>query len=169
MDSQPRHYPMNFDQAFTKLFGHEGGYVNNPADPGGETKFGITKRSYPHLDIKNLTPEQAKAIYLPDYWKKSGCDRLPPALRYAVFDMAVHSGVVASVRMLQQLLSVPADGVFGPITERAANAARVEPLLVNFYAKRLEFLTSLPNWPAFSRGWVRRIATELKEMEWSRL
>src|SRR5574343_326744 len=77
---------MTFDQAFDRLIGHEGGYVFDPHDPGGETKFGISKRAYPALDIAALTLADAKAIYRRDYWDGAQCDRLPPDLAFDRFN-----------------------------------------------------------------------------------
>ena len=90
---------MNFDAAFLKLLGHEGGYVNHKADPGGETNFGISKRSYPGEDIKGMTVERAKFIYHRDYWGPAGCDAVPDGLRFDLFDMAVNSGVISCAVM----------------------------------------------------------------------
>ena len=89
---------MNFDTAFDRLMGNEGGYSNELNDPGGETKWGISKRSYPDLDIKNLTREQAKAIYLRDFWIRGAMDQLPPAVAFQVFDFAVNSGIETAIR-----------------------------------------------------------------------
>ena len=105
---------MTFDEAFDILIGHEGGYVNHPNDPGGETRFGISKRAYPLLDIKVLTLDQAKAIYRRDYWIPAGCDRVPEALRFDVLDMAVNSGVKVAIQTLQRALGVRDDGLIGP-------------------------------------------------------
>ena len=81
---------MNFDAAFKRLIGHEGGYVNHPSDPGGATNFGISKRSYPGEDIAGMTLERAKTIYKRDFWGPAACDALPDAVRFDVFDMAVN-------------------------------------------------------------------------------
>lgn len=83
---------MSFQQAFQIVIGHEGGYVNDPVDPGGETKYGISKRSYPDVDIPNLTLEKAQAIYERDYWLKCGCDKLPHPMNIIIFDSAVNHG-----------------------------------------------------------------------------
>lgn len=83
----------DFGSAVSFVLAQEGGYVNDPADPGGETKYGISKRSYPYLDIASLTVDQAKAIYYTDYWEASGADRLPMPLALVVFDTAVNTGV----------------------------------------------------------------------------
>lgn len=83
----------SFDSAFSFVIGSEGEYSNDPDDPGGETKYGISKRAYPHLDIKNLTLDDAKSIYWQDYWDKADCDNLPNPLDICVFDTAVNQGV----------------------------------------------------------------------------
>jgi len=84
---------MSWAQALTFVLDREGGYVNNPADPGGETNYGISKRAYPNLDIRGMTPELAGTIYKNDYWMPAGCDALPPAMALIVFDTAVNCGV----------------------------------------------------------------------------
>lgn len=150
---------MNFDQAFKLLIGHEGGYVNDPQDPGGETKFGISKRSYPALDIANLTLEQAKEIYLRDYWAPASA--APDVIKFDLFDMAVNSGVETAVRMLQRAVGTGEDGVLGPITLQAANSMNPMRLALRFNAARLRFYTSLAIWPRFGKGWARRIAGNL--------
>ena len=76
-----------FDEIIEKVLEHEGGYVNDPDDAGGETNYGIAKRWYPNVDIKNLTKEQAKKIYHTDYWRRGKCDEVPPQLRHIYFDM----------------------------------------------------------------------------------
>ena len=153
---------MNFDQSFERLIGHEGGYVNHPADPGGETKFGITKRSYPGEDIKGMTLDRAKAIYLRDYWGPSGCDVVPDAVKFDLFDMAVNSGVKAAIRLLQEASGADVDGVLGPRTIMAVQSMPATRLLARFNGCRLDFMAGLPTWPSFGRGWARRIAANLK-------
>lgn len=154
---------MNFDQAFEKLIGHEGGYSNDPNDPGGETKFGISKRSYPHLDIAALTLHDAKLIYRRDFWDKCRCEDMLPDLRFAVFDGAVNSGVTQSVKWLQLALGVDADGVVGPITLGAAKNQPGYITAARYNGVRLEFMTRLKTWPLYGAGWARRIAKNLME------
>ena len=89
---------MNFDTAFDKLIAHEGGYVDHPSDPGGATNFGISQRSYPGEDIRNMTLERAKLIYRRDFWGPAGCESVPEAIRVDLFDMAVNSGVSRAVK-----------------------------------------------------------------------
>jgi len=89
----------NFDKAFEFVLKWEGGYVNNPKDPGGETKYGISKRSYPNLDIKNLTKEQAKSIYYADYWLKAKCNDYAYPRDIIIFDTAVNTGVGTALNL----------------------------------------------------------------------
>lgn len=154
---------MNFDIAFSKLIGHEGGYVNDPKDPGGETKFGISKRSYPSLDIADLNLDDAKAIYKRDFWDRAQCDRLHPDLAFQVFDGAVNSGIGNSIRWLQEAAGVAVDGAVGPLTLRKVGDMEPSIIIARYNGVRLKFMTSLSAWDVFGRGWARRIATNLME------
>ena len=148
---------MSFDKAFEILIGHEGGYVNNPNDPGGETKFGVSKRAYPTVDIANLTLDDAKAIYLRDYWKPVRADDLPYPVALAVFDMAVNSGVMAAVMCLQEAVGAKQDGRFGPATLAAVTRKPERELLVDFFAYRNIRNTEIKHWDHFKLGWSRRL------------
>jgi lysozyme family protein len=152
----------NYDEAFERLIGHEGGWVNNPRDPGGETKYGISKRSYPRVDIKNLTLDDAKAIYHRDYWLAAGCDKLAPPLNYFVFDFAVNAGVRRAIILLQKAVKVEADGLMGPATLKAvAQTDNVRLLCARYEAHVIDFRNDLPTWPTFGRGWSQRSAENL--------
>jgi lysozyme family protein len=154
---------MDFSEAFEKLLGHEGGYVNHRSDPGGETKYGISKRSYPGEDIKAMTVERAREIYLRDYWGPAGCDGLPDALKLQVFDMAVNSGVRRAIETLQKATGEDEDGVMGPRTLQAIQSMPAPRLVARFNAHRLIFMSDLTTWPAFGRGWAKRVALNLLE------
>lgn len=154
---------MNFDASFERLIGHEGGYVNNKADPGGETKFGISKRAYPGEDIAGMTLARAKVLYLRDYWGPAGCDALPDGVRFHVFDMAVNSGVKAAIKTLQRAVGEVDDGILGPRTLQAVQSMPPQRLAARISGARLAFMTTLPTWPAFGRGWAKRIADNLME------
>jgi lysozyme family protein len=154
-----------FEQAFAVVIGHEGGYVDNPHDPGGETKFGISRRSYPKLDIRNLTLDQARTIYRADYWAKAYCDQMPPALALLQFDSAVNNGIGQAARFLQLALGVTADGIIGPATLAAlkkavgvGTPATVDALCAEVLARRIVFHASLSAWQTFGLGWSRRLA-----------
>ena len=158
---------MDFDQAFTTLLGHEGGYSNHPADPGGQTRYGITEAVAREAgyrgDMRELPIDLAKRIYKARYWDAVRAEELPEAVRYAVFDAAVNSGPRQAIRWLQRAVGVTDDGIIGPRTLAAVRAADPERLLRLVLAQRLRFMTDLPTWPTFGRGWARRIA-DLMEM-----
>lgn len=155
---------MTFDEAFTKLIGHEGGYVNDKRDPGGETKFGISKRAYPDVNIASLTIEQAKVIYKRDYWDRARCDELPPVVSFQVFDTAVNSGIGQSIRFLQRAVGVADDGQVGPLTVNAVRRLDPEAAAARFNGQRLDFMTKLSTWDVFGKGWARRVAKNLMEV-----
>ena len=134
----------------------EGGYVNHPADPGGETKYGISKRSYPSEDIKNLTKQRAAELYKRDFWDKVKGDEYGWPVNALLFDMAVHSGPVQAVRTFQRTAGLAADGIIGPRTLAALKDADVE-LCARFLSARQEFLARLPNANSFMRGWNKRL------------
>lgn len=158
---------MTFDEAFHALLGHEGGYSNHPSDPGGETMWGITARVARRHgytgEMRDLPLELAKAIYRDDYWAPVRADELPPAIRFDVFDAAVNSGARTAVRWLQEAAGVRADGILGPVTLAAVQADSAA-LLARFNGIRLSFMTDLATWPAFGRGWARRIASNLRRI-----
>ncbi len=160
-EREQRDYIMTFDTAIERVLSSEGGYVNRADDPGGETQWGISKRSYPDLDIKALTREQAKAIYLRDFWLAGHMDQFDPALAFQVLDFAVNSGIQTALRKLQQAAGVADDGHIGPVTLAAIKARSVTDMLFLFIAYRLKFWTKLSNWPAAGKGWANRAADDL--------
>ena len=154
---------MDFDSAFDILLKHEGGYVNDLRDRGGETRYGISKSAYPHLDIQALTINDCKTIYKRDYWGPAGCDAVPDAIKYDLFDMAVHSGVITAIKTLQRTVVVEDDGELGPVTLQAVASMPPVRFVARFNGARLQFMSSLSTWPAFGRGWANRIAKNLLE------
>jgi lysozyme family protein len=156
---------VTFDQVFDKLINHEGGYVFNPHDPGGETKFGISKRSYPHLDIHSLTLADAKTIYRRDFWDRAQCDKLHPDLAFDLFDGAVNSGIGQAIRWLQRAVGVADDGVVGPLTLASINRENDTcAIRARYNGHRLDFMTRLSTWDVFGKGWARRIASNLQSV-----
>jgi len=153
---------ITFDIAFDRLLGNEGGYVNDPNDPGGETNWGISKRSYPQLDIRNLSRDDAKVIYKRDFWQRISADALPGSVAFQLFDFAVNSGIETAVRAFQRSLGVADDGHWGPISETAADKTSETDMIFGVLAERLEFMTKLSNWPNAGKGWARRIAANLR-------
>jgi lysozyme family protein len=155
-----------FDACMPFIFKAEGGYSDNPADPGGPTNFGITLatlRAYegdPNLtadDVKKLTPAVAKEIYRTAYWNRMQCGALPAGLDLEVFDFGVNSGPAESVKTLQRLVGVTQDGSVGPITLAAVGQFHVGDLIGRFAQARLAFYQSL-NMPEFEQGWATRVA-----------
>jgi len=156
---------MTFDTAFDALIGNEGGYSFNTQDPGGETMFGVTARvaianGYTG-SMRNFTRDQAKDIYRRQYWMPIRGFDLPDPLAFQVFDGAVNSGPAQSVKWLQRAAGVADDGQIGPMTLDAI--AKGNPYIEGaaFNGQRLLFMTDLPTWGAFGRGWARRIANNL--------
>ncbi len=150
---------MNFDIAFDRLMGHEGAYVLDERDPGGETNWGISKRSYPNINIRLLTREGAKAIYLRDFWQPLG--DADPAIKFQVFDFAVNGGFSTGLRKLQAAVGVADDGHWGPHSAAALAAMDKNDVLLRFNAQRLRFYTSLKLWPTYGKGWTNRVAGNL--------
>lgn len=157
---------MGFDEIFERVIGHEGGYVNNPADPGGETNWGVTlttarANGYTGRMI-DMTKEQAKEIYAKAFWQRVQGDKLHPAITFQLFDACVNHGIGNGVRMLQRAVGVLDDGAIGPVTIKAASAMDPASLVLAFNAERLEFYTRLKTFSTFGRGWVNRVAGNLR-------
>ena len=151
-----------FNEIIEKVLEHEGGYVNDPHDRGGETNFGITKKFYPDVDIKNLTKEQAKHIYHTDYWRRGKCDELPPQLRHIYFDMCVNFGRRGAVKVLQQSANsknrnkIEVDGGLGPKTINAIQKLSVERVRAYRVLRFANIVIDKPNQEKFWMGWFRR-------------
>lgn len=174
-----------FERALEFTLQFEGGYVNDPADRGGETNFGISKRAHPTVDIKNLTREGASTIYFVHYWRKIGGESLAPATATAVFDFAVNSGVPRASRALQRAIGTRADGDVGPntlqaaqtilsgprstqdpwmaheTTQHAVQRLRDHALAHHIQSQRIRLLTGFvaaqPTQAKFLRGWMNRV------------
>lgn len=153
---------MNFELAIERILQAEGGYVNHPSDPGGETQWGISKRSYPTLDIKNLTRNQAKAIYQRDFWSVVHADEMYDGVAFQTLDFAVNSGIQTAIRYLQRALKVADDGHWGPVTLAASKAMSESDQIMRLNAERLDFMRKLKVWPTFGSGWAGRIAENLR-------
>jgi lysozyme family protein len=154
----------NFDICFKELMKSEGGWVNNPSDPGGETIWGVTKAVWeectgrPIHSMKELTQEDVKPLYQVKYWDTIRGNELPSGLDYCVFDCAVNSGVGRSVKFLQSIIGVTADGAIGNNTMAALSQFKdTKSLIEEFSAKRLEFLQALKTFPVFGKGWTKRV------------
>ena len=151
---------MDFDDAVEFIMHKiELGYVDDPDDPGGETKWGITKRSFPDINIKDLTPGQAKAIYRKHYWDMVRADEWPKVLRMPLFDSAVNQGPRAATELMQKALRVKDDGIIGPITlETAEMHPRPNAVLKRFMTERaLRYICHTVNYSKYGRGWLNRL------------
>jgi lysozyme family protein len=160
-----------FDRAFEHVVGIEGGYVNDPRDPGGKTKFGISDRQDGKIDgkvdidrdgkgdapVEELTLEQAKVIYHDLYWKPARCDDLPWPLSLFVFDAAVNQGVGTAIKLLQKTLGVAQDGVIGNNTLAAIRKAKQGELCALYLADRALRYTGTRNFDIYGRGWLKRL------------
>lgn len=145
----------NIDRVLDNLIEREGGYVNHPNDPGGETKYGISKRSFPDEDIKNLTPQRAKELYLQHYVKPHRINDInDEGVAELLLDWVVNGG--PAVRSLQRLLDVTIDGIIGDETLSALNTTPSHTIYRQFLYDRLFYLVSLTKHP-FIKGWMRRL------------
>lgn len=156
----------NFEECLALVLHSEGGFVNNPRDPGGMTNLGVTKVTYEgyvnrHVDeaeMRSLTPDLVAPLYKKMYWDRIKGDDLPVGVDYCLFDLAVNSGVGKAGKLLQMALDVPADGLIGPMTLRALEGRDPEEIIQQVCQERLDFLQSLNTWNTFGKGWGRRVA-----------
>lgn len=153
------------------LLEHEGGYVNHPKDPGGETNLGITKRTWAKWlgrdinegEMKELTPEDVAELYKKEYWDRLKCDNLPTGLDFFCFDWGVNSGTGRSAKALQRIISVAQDGAIGPKTLRALEDHNAKEVVDLMHSRRQEFYENLTTFETFGKGWTRRNKKALKQ------
>lgn len=158
---------MSFETVVHMVLEHEGGYVNHPSDPGGETKYGISKRAYPDVDIAELTEEDAASIYKRDYWDRIKGDDIPASVACVVMDYAVNSGISRASKALQSICGISnGDGIIGPASLNAIWVTikdNGERFVVDGVSdQRREFIRKLSIYETFGKGWERRI-TETHE------
>ena len=150
----------NFDECLKMLLHHEGGYVNHPKDPGGETNLGVTKRVYEKWggtkDMKDLTVEDVAPIYKKEYWDKCRCDELESGVDWAVFDWAVNSGTGRAAKAIQKICGATQDGAIGPKTLALINTQDTSYVVEEFGKIRQQFYESLKTFDTFGKGWTRR-------------
>lgn len=154
-----------FKPIFDRVIAHEGGYVNDPRDAGGETHWGVTKRTARANgytgDMRDMTRDDAFDIYYSAFWLRYHCDDLPKPLAFQFFDACVNHGFGNAARMLQRAVGVVDDGVIGKITLSAVSGCSNTELVLHFNAERLRFYTNLKSFATFGRGWTRRVAKNL--------
>jgi lysozyme family protein len=160
-----------FELCLAEVLKHEGGYADHPADPGGATNMGITRRTLagwrkvspwwnlPKAEVQRLTRAEAARIYRALYWDLCRAGQLPAGLDLAVFDYAVNSGTSRAIRTLQAALGVKVDGLIGPLTLGAAARADAAAMINALCDRRVGFLKALSTFPVFGRGWTSRVAS----------
>jgi lysozyme family protein len=150
---------MNFNTAVEKVLKQEGVYSDDPNDSGGETKYGISKKAFPHLDIKNLTLEQAKEIYKLYYWDKAKCNHIRDSIKLLHFSCAVNCGVVAANKIYQRATNtgIKIDGILGPVTLDCS--LTITPFSYLYYWLKLynEIVIKNPSQIKYLKGWINRI------------
>tara|TARA_Y100000289_G_scaffold28035_1_gene27597 strand:- start:95 stop:607 length:513 start_codon:yes stop_codon:yes gene_type:complete len=154
-----------FSEALEVILHHEGGYVNHPKDPGGETNLGVTKRVYEDFggekEMKDLTKEDVEPIYKKNYWDRVKGDDLPEGLDLCIFDFAVNAGPGRAAKFIQRLVKTTVDGGIGPNTLKCINDHvehyGVSTTIDQYQSERQNYYESLSNFETFGRGWTRRV------------
>ena len=157
----------NYQACLDMILHHEGGYVNHPKDPGGETNLGVTKRVYEEWggkkDMKDLEVEDVAPIYRKNYWDRTKADELPSGLDLCVFDFGVNAGTGRAAKYLQRLIGTVADGGIGPNTLKALDEFiskqeyGVKDTILKYQAARQDYYESLSTFETFGKGWTRRV------------
>ena len=161
---------INYDKCLETILHHEGGYVNHPKDPGGETNRGVTKRVYQEhggtKDMKDLLVEDVAPIYKKGYWDKMKCDDIPSGLDLCLFDFGVNAGPGRAAKFLQQMIGTTVDGGIGPMTlAKVEEYVREngEPVTVEKYQEmRQKYYENLSTFATFGKGWTRRVEETTK-------
>jgi lysozyme family protein len=156
----------DWQKSFELMLKSEGGYVNNPADPGGMTNLGVTKATWENwvgresdeAEMRGLTPEKVEPLYKKKYWDAVRGDELPPGISYLCFDFAVNAGAGRSIKTLQTAVGVTPDGGFGPMTMAAVQAVDPVELIERFSQAKEDFYRSLNTFATFGKGWLNRVA-----------
>ena len=155
----------NFAESLKAVLIHEGGFVNNPKDPGGMTNLGCTKvvweehcgHPVDEKTMRALTPSDVAPLYKRKYWDKVQCDDLPSGVDYVVFDASINSGPGRAAKWLQACVGIEVDGSIGPKTLAAVQAFNSKQLVEDYTKRRLSFMMDLPTWGTFGRGWTTRV------------
>lgn len=155
----------SFDHCLKIILHHEGGYVNHPKDPGGETNLGVTKRVYEEWggtkEMRDLTVEDVAPIYEKNYWGRLKCDKLPVGLDLCVFDFGVNAGTGRAAKYLQRMIGASADGAIGPNTlskvREFVSAEGLDAAIQDYQAARQKYYESLSTFETFGKGWTRRV------------
>ena len=160
----------NYQKCLETILHHEGGYVNHPKDPGGETNLGVTKRVYEEhggtKDMKELTVEDVAPIYKKGYWDKMKCDDLPSGLDLCVFDFGVNAGPGRAAKFLQKMIGTTVDGGIGPMTLTKVNKHvgdnGLKESIKQYQNARQKYYENLSTFDTFGKGWTRRVEETTK-------
>jgi lysozyme family protein len=161
----------SFKECLDLVLKSEGGYVNNPADPGGMTNLGVTKRVWEEYtghasdekEMRSLTPEKVAPLYEQKYWRPCYGEVLPRGLDFVVFSMGVNAGPGRAVKLLQQSIGCLSDGIIGPATRSLILGSDSTTLIAKFSEARREYYRSLKTFPIFGKGWLARVDKEESE------
>ena len=156
----------NFEDCLALVLKSEGGFVQNPKDPGGATNLGVTKATYEAYvgrsvsvdEIKALTPDTVAPLYKAMYWDKVSGDNIALGLDYALFDFAVNSGPRQATKFIQNIARVPADGMMGNRTVQQLANLDPSDCITRLCSERLQFLKQLNTWDTFGKGWQKRVS-----------
>ena len=155
----------NFDHSLDLVLKSEGGFVNNPKDPGGMTNLGVTATTWSNFkgrntnekEMRSLTRDDVAPLYEKKYWNACKCDDLPSGIDYLVFDFAVNSGPGRSIKILQKALGIPEDGAIGPVTIQTIDVMDKTELINRFSNEKKQFYESLSTFATFGKGWLNRV------------
>jgi lysozyme family protein len=155
----------DWQKSFELLLKSEGGYVNNPSDPGGMTNLGVTKATWENWigrqsdesEMRSLTADKVEPLYRKKYWDAVRGDELKSGISYLCFDFAVNAGVGRSIKTLQAAVGVPVDGGFGPVTMNAVKSFEPVKLIDRFSQAKEDFYRSLNTFDVFGKGWLNRV------------
>ena len=161
----------NFKECLKLVLKSEGGYINHPSDPGGETNLGVTKRVWQEYtgheadekEMRSLTPEKVAPLYEQKYWRPCYGEVLPRGLDFVVFSMGVNAGPGRSVKLLQQSIGCVPDGIIGPKTRELISSSNTATLIAKFSEARREYYRALKTFPTFGKGWLARVDREESE------
>lgn len=156
---------MNWNRCFVLLLQSEGGYSDDPKDPGGRTNLGVTQtvweswvgRASNEKEMRNLVPTDVEPLYKRKYWDACRCDDLPTGLDYVVFDFAVNAGVGRSIKTLQSSVDATVDGQLGKMTLDAVSKFPTDVTIFRFSDEKVKFYKSLPTFSTFDKGWLDRV------------
>jgi len=153
----------NFKNCLELVLKSEGGWVNNPKDPGGETNLGVTKKVWEEWvghevkTMQGLTPEDVAPMYQAKFWMSCYANQLPVGIDYMAFDMAVNGGPGRSVKLLQECLGCVPDGTIGPRTMQLIDQKKPEDIVEAFSQRKIDFYKSLATFATFGKGWLKRV------------